>query len=75
MMLNLLFRRSPDFGAEVIVRIGEARLLHLASGLYELRGGTWHDRQAVKEWASLFHQEAVWDAGSTLRWVGAPTRN
>jgi hypothetical protein len=62
MMLNLLFCQVLPFDGEEITRFGEACLLRLASGRYELRGGSWRERQAVKEWASLFCQEATWDA-------------
>ena len=75
MMLNLLFRRRPDAGVEEIVKMGEACLVRLADGRHELRGGSWRDRQAVKEWASLFCHEATWGAQPAICWDGAPTRN
>lgn len=62
MMLNLLFARISPLDGEEIARFGEARLLRLATGRYELRGGSWRDREAAREWASLFCQEATWDA-------------
>ncbi len=61
MMLNLLFCHVLPFDGEEITRFGEACLLRLANGRYDLRGGSWRERQAVKEWASLFCQEATWD--------------
>ena len=60
MMLNLLFCRTAPLDCEEITRFGEARLLRLSTGRYELRGGSWRDRAAVKEWASLFCHEATW---------------
>lgn len=62
MMLNLLFARTAPFDGEEIARFGEARLLRYASGRYELCGGSWRDREAAREWASLFCHEATWDA-------------
>lgn len=64
MMLNLLFCQVLPFDGEEITRFGEACLLRLANGRYELRGGSWRERQAVKEWASLFCQEATWSETS-----------
>jgi hypothetical protein len=62
MMLNLLFLRIAPLDGEVLARFGEACLLRLTSGRYELRGGSWRDREAAKEWASLFCQEASWSS-------------
>ena len=50
-----------DFKDEgrVIATFGQARLLKYLDGKYELRGGSDEDRQAVKEWISLFCHEVV----------------
>ena len=44
---------------ELIVRWGEAALVRHLDGRYELRGGTPEDRQAAREWCSLFCHHAV----------------
>ena len=45
---------------ELIASWGEAELIRHLDGRYELRGGTPEDRQAAREWISMFlHQAAV----------------
>lgn len=44
---------------ERIARWGEAELVRHVNGHYELRGGDPEDRQAAREWISLFLHEAV----------------
>ncbi len=44
---------------QVIAVFGQARLLKYYTGKLELRGGSREDRQAAKEWISLFMHEAV----------------
>lgn len=39
---------------ELIAAWGEAELRRHLDGRYELRGGTLEDRQAAKEWISMF---------------------
>ncbi len=65
MMLNLLFCHVLPSDGEEITRFGDACLLRFANGRYELRGGSWRERQAVKEWASLFCQEATWETSAS----------
>ena len=43
----------------VIAVSGQARLLKFFDGRYELRGGSREDRQAIKEWVSMFCHEIV----------------
>ena len=52
--------RSRFSPGKLIVGIGSARLYQLSDGRFRLVGGTDHDRQAVREWTSLFCHEAVW---------------
>jgi hypothetical protein len=44
---------------ELVASFGQARLVRLADGKTELRGGSPEDRAAAKEWISLFWHEAV----------------
>lgn len=44
---------------ELIASWGEAKLLRHLDGHYELRGGSSEDRQAAREWISMFLHEAV----------------
>ena len=44
---------------ELIASWGDAELVRHLNGRYELRGGTPEDRQAAREWMSLFLHEAV----------------
>jgi len=44
---------------EVIAGFGQARLVKKLDSTYELLGGSEDDRQAAKEWISLFFHEAV----------------
>ncbi len=53
--------RTRFQSGERIVEIGDARLVRFCNGGYRLIGGSRADRQAVREWASLFCHQAVWD--------------
>ncbi|MFM8471578.1 MAG: hypothetical protein ACKODH_16710 [Limisphaerales bacterium] len=56
-MKNIL---SPlGCGAKAVANFGQATLLRLRTGRYELRGGSASDYQAALEWASLFQHDAV----------------
>jgi hypothetical protein len=44
---------------EIIASWGDAELVRRLDGRYELRGGTAEDRQAAREWVSLFLHEAA----------------
>jgi hypothetical protein len=52
------FAALKDEG-RVIAIFGQARLLKHLDGKYELCGGSKEDRQAVREWISLFCHEIV----------------
>lgn len=54
--LNGLLRRRRG---ELIARWGQAELVRHLDDRYELRGGTPDDRQAAREWCSLFLHEAT----------------
>jgi hypothetical protein len=43
----------------LITTFGDARLVALANGSMELRGGKIQDQTTAKEWISLFMHEAV----------------
>jgi hypothetical protein len=43
----------------LIANWGAAKLVRHLNGRYELRGGTPEDRQAAREWVSLFLHEAA----------------
>ena len=53
--------RTRFQSGELIAEVGAARLLRFREGGYRLVGGSPNDRQAIREWASLFCHEAVWD--------------
>ena len=44
---------------ELIASWGEAELVRHLGDRYELRGGSAEDRQAAREWISLFLHQAV----------------
>jgi hypothetical protein len=44
---------------EIIASWGNAELVRRLDGRYELRGGTPEERQAAREWVSLFLHEAA----------------
>jgi hypothetical protein len=44
---------------KVIVSFGTAHLLRKGDGRFELRGGSRDERQAAREWVSLFKHEAA----------------
>ncbi|HEY9171566.1 MAG TPA: hypothetical protein VI136_04700 [Verrucomicrobiae bacterium] len=56
--INLLEYMRHQRG-KLIACWGEAELVRHLDGRYELRGGTPEDRQAAREWVSLFLHEAV----------------
>jgi hypothetical protein len=55
-------RLKPNHGAKrerLITNFGQAKLIRLADGSTELRGGQAQDLTTAKEWISLFMHEAV----------------
>jgi hypothetical protein len=58
MKLSSYFPGFKDRG-ELIASFGQARLVKYLDGKHELRGGSREDRQAVKEWISMFCHEVV----------------
>jgi len=54
--LTPFVRSKPE---RLITRFGNARLVSLANGSVELRGGLAQDQTTAKEWISLFMHEAV----------------
>jgi hypothetical protein len=50
---------------EIVAAFGQALLVKLPEGRWELRGGTQDDRTAAKEWISLFCHEAVFKRASS----------
>jgi len=56
---------------ELLAGFGQARLIRHLDGRYELRGGTNSDRQAAREWCSLFMHQAVF-ACSSPRTAASP---
>lgn len=44
---------------EVIARFGEAALIRLPDGNWQLKGSSHDDRSTAKEWISLFMGEVV----------------
>lgn len=60
MKLNRLLIQLRPGNAKVIVSFGNAHLLRVRDGKFELRGGNRAERQAVREWVSYFlHNAAV----------------
>ncbi len=58
MKLNHYFVRFNDHG-ETIASFGQARLVKYLDGKYELCDGSREDRQAAREWISLFCHDVV----------------
>jgi hypothetical protein len=59
MKLKNLFNLARGNEGRIIVNFGGARLLRKCDGRFELRGGSREERQAVREWVSLFQHEAA----------------
>ncbi|MEY4385055.1 MAG: hypothetical protein RLY20_338 [Verrucomicrobiota bacterium] len=59
MKLKSLFPWLRRHENKVLVSFGAAHLLQKREGGFELRGGTRAERQAAREWASLFKHEAA----------------
>ena len=59
MKLKSLFQRVRNNEGKVIVSFGEADLLRRGDGRFELRGGSRSERQAAREWVSIFKHEAA----------------
>jgi hypothetical protein len=55
---RLKFHHDPK-RESIITTFGQARLVRLANGTTELRGGHTQDQTTAKEWISLFMHEAV----------------
>jgi len=53
---NLIPQR---YRQQIVQQFGQAKLVQLPNGQYELIGGTAADRATVFEWASLFAHEMV----------------
>jgi hypothetical protein len=45
--------------AELVAGFGQARLVKMLDGKYELRGGSHDDRLAAQEWISMFFHESI----------------
>jgi hypothetical protein len=58
-MNNRILRFMTGQTESLITTFGQARLVGLADGSVELRGGRPADHTAAKEWISLFMHEAV----------------
>jgi hypothetical protein len=58
-MKNRLLSLTNSRSEKLIATFGKARLVGLADGSMELRGGHQQDQTAAKEWISLFMHEAV----------------
>ena len=58
MKMNLLTWLTRDDG-ELIASFGNARLVRMLNGQFELRDGTPADHAEAKEWCSLFLHNAV----------------
>ena len=44
---------------ELVAGFGQARLVKMLDSKYELRGGSREERQAARDWISMFFHEAV----------------
>jgi hypothetical protein len=58
-MRNIFFIASRPQTAKLVAAFGEAKLVKLSDGRYELRGGRPEDHFEAREWASLFMHEAL----------------
>ncbi|HTI71901.1 MAG TPA: hypothetical protein VMF06_18135 [Candidatus Limnocylindria bacterium] len=58
-MLKLLGMRRTETMGEVVAHFGDARLIRLPDGSYDLVGGTENDLIAAQEWVGFFLHEAV----------------
>jgi len=58
-MKNRITPGKSSRNENVITTFGHARLVRLADGATELRGGRPADHTIAKEWISLFMHEAV----------------
>ena len=54
---NFLMEFKDD--GEVIASFGQAQLVKYLDGKYKLSGGSTDDRQAAKEWISMFCHDVV----------------
>jgi hypothetical protein len=54
---------TPARGQEVIARFGQAALIQLPNGGWQLKGGSEEDRLSAREWISLFMHDAVLQCG------------
>jgi hypothetical protein len=59
MKLKSLLNRIRHNQGKVIINFGGAQLWQKREGGFELRGGSRSERQAAREWASLFKHEAA----------------
>lgn len=59
LMKNRLMARKGRQSEQLVTTFGSARLVRVAEGAMELRGGQSADHTAAKEWISLFMHEAV----------------
>ncbi|MDB6020704.1 MAG: hypothetical protein JWQ04_561 [Pedosphaera sp.] len=64
-MKNRIMPRKSSRTENVITTFGRARLVRLANGATELRGGQSADQTTAKEWISLFMHEAVLRTGKS----------
>jgi len=58
---------NVNFGPRLIATFGQARLVRLPEGGYELQGGSAADCVAAREWCSLFAPEVVFSTNRRPR--------
>lgn len=58
-MKNIFFVNPRVQQAEVVATFGEAKLVKLGNGRFELHGGRPEDQFEAQEWVSLFGHEIV----------------
>ena len=58
-MMKLLGLRRMESMGELVANFGDAKLVRLPDGSYDLIGGTENDVIAAQEWVGLFLHEAM----------------
>jgi hypothetical protein len=59
MTMRIQWKTDAETESEVVAEFGECRIVRLADGRTEIRGGSDLCRGEAREWASMFCHEAL----------------
>lgn len=59
MTMRIQWKTDVEAETDVVAEFGDCRIVRLADGRTEIRGGDGSNRDEAREWASMFCHEAL----------------